>query len=404
MGKQNELLISVASKILVWGSLFATLYLLRGFSLLLFLVFIFSYIQAGAVDRLERYIPKRETRAVLVGISFLAIFGLMLGLLVPPIKDQAVNFIGNSTHYARSLDRELVKVTERYPALEELLPEVRVEPTVPLPGEHDWSFRDSTLSRVIQALFGSHDEAVDKESMFSLLQTVRDFGSELLGISSQFLLSLLFSFLIVLDLPRLAAGARSLRKTKLRFVYDEMADNLIRFGLTMGRAFEAQFLVATVNTALTAVDIWMINIRDELAFLSLVVFICGFVPIAGVFISSVPICLLGLAEGGMTKVLFCILLIIAVHAVESYVLNPRIFGSHMKMNPVIVMILMTISGKLFGIWGLILCVPVATYIFQDAIQYKDPPPEIDEEQSETSPVEDGASDEPVEVSPDNTPD
>ena len=102
--------------------------------------------------------------------------------------------------------------------------------------------------------------------------------------------------------------------------------------------------------------------------------------------------------------LFCILLIIAVHAVESYVLNPRIFGSHMKMNPVIVMILMTISGKLFGIWGLILCVPVATYIFQDAIQYKDPPPEIDEEQSETSPVEDGASDEPVEVSPDNTPD
>lgn len=370
VNKRNELLISVLTKVLVWGSLFSVLYLLRSFSLLLFLVFIFSYIQANAVDRLEPYIERRTPRAVLVGISFLAIFGLMLALLVPQIRDQTVRFVENFSQYSESLDRELVKLTDRYPALEELLPAVEPEDTVPLRDERVWTFRNSTLSRVIQALFGDEREGIDKESVFSVIQTARDVGSALLSISSQFLLSLLFSFLIILDLPNLQRGAQSLRNTKLKFVYDEVAESLVRFGLTMGRAFEAQFLVATINTLLTALGIWAIGIRDEMAFVSLVVFLCGFVPIAGVFISSVPICLLALADGGMPKLLLAVLLITGVHAVESYILNPRIFGSHMKLNPVVVLIIMTISGKLFGVWGLVLCIPVTTYVFQDAIQYR----------------------------------
>lgn len=370
MGRRGEFLTSVLSRLFVWGSLFAVLYLLRSFSLLMFLVFIFSYIQSNAVVRLEPYIEKRTPRAVLVGVSFLAVFAMMLALLLPQIKDQAVNFINNSASYAQSLDAELVKLTDRYPALEEMLPEIRLEPTVPnLDEGEEWTFRDSTLSRLIQALFGS-EEGMDKESLVSVFATVRNIGSTLLAISSQFLLSLLFSFLIVLDLPNLTAGALSLRNTKLKFVYDEMADSLVRFGLTMGRAFEAQFAVATVNTVLTALGIWIINIRDELAFISLIVFLCGFVPIAGVFISSVPICLLALAEGGTPKLFLAILLIFLVHAVESYILNPRIFGTHMKLNPVVVMILMTLSGKLFGVWGLVLCLPITTYLFQDAIQYR----------------------------------
>jgi len=370
VNKRNELLISVLTKVLVWGSLFSVLYLLRSFSLLLFLVFIFSYIQANAVDRLEPHIERRTPRAVLVGISFLATFGLMLALLVPQIRDQTVRFVENFSQYSESLDRELVKLTDRYPALEELLPAVEPEDTVPLSDERVWTFRNSTLARVIQALFGDEREGIDKESVFSVIQTARDVGSALLSISSQFLLSLLFSFLIILDLPNLQRGAQSLRNTKLKFVYDEVAESLVRFGLTMGRAFEAQFLVATINTILTALGIWAIGIRDEMAFVSLVVFLCGFVPIAGVFISSVPICLLALADGGMPKLLLAVLLITGVHAVESYILNPRIFGSHMKLNPVVVLIIMTISGKLFGVWGLVLCIPVTTYVFQDAIQYR----------------------------------
>lgn len=375
---QSEVIYRVLSRVLVWGSLFAVLYLLRSFFLLLFLVFIFSYIQAKAVHRLKPIIPGRTPRAVIVGISFLALFVILIAVLVPHIRDQTVEFIANSSTYAHSLDRELLRLAERYPVLEQLMPQVEMEATVPQYHE-EWKFNNSTLAGILATLFEESIPNLEKASLVGALQTAGLIGSKLLAISTQFLLALLFSFLIILDLPNLTRGVKDLRNTRLRFVYDEVADSIVSFGATMGRAFEAQFFVATVNTILTASGIWIINIRDEIAFLSLLVFLCGFVPIAGVFISSIPICLVALAEGGMSKVFLTVILIMAVHAIESYILNPRIFGTHMKMNPVVVMILMTVSGKLFGVWGLVLCIPVATYFFQYTIRHKDQKPkELDE--------------------------
>ena len=52
--KRNELFISLMSRILVWGSLFGVLYLLRSFFLLIFLVFIFSYIQAITFKQIHK--------------------------------------------------------------------------------------------------------------------------------------------------------------------------------------------------------------------------------------------------------------------------------------------------------------------------------------------------------------
>lgn len=375
--KNNFFLSSLLPKLLGWGTLFSVLFLLRSFLLLIFLVFTFSYIQSNAVVKLEKFIKNRTIRVSLVGLSFFTIFILMVAVLVPQIRDQAINFFNNSSRYAQSLDNELLNLTQKYPALEHLLSPTGISETdTENPDDATWQFRNSHLSGALKAIFGFKDDGLNKESVATVIQTVRDFGTKLIAVSSQFLLSLLFSFLIVFDLPNLKKGARSFQKTRLRFIYDEMADSLVSFGLTLGRAFEAQFLVATANTILTAAGIWIINIRDEMAFLSLIVFLCGFVPIAGVFISSIPICLLALADGGISKLLLAIFLISFVHAIESYILNPRIFGSHMKLNPVMVMILMTVSGKLFGVWGLVLCLPITTYICQYAIQYDD---DLDEE-------------------------
>jgi predicted PurR-regulated permease PerM len=66
--------------------------------------------------------------------------------------------------------------------------------------------------------------------------------------------------------------------------------------------------------------------------------------------------------------ILAIVMIIVIHLIESYILNPRIYGTYMRINPVIVLIILTIGGKLFHIWGLILGVPVCTYIFGYAIK------------------------------------
>jgi predicted PurR-regulated permease PerM len=59
-----------------------------------------------------------------------------------------------------------------------------------------------------------------------------------------------------------------------------------------------------------------------------------------------------------------ITLIVVIHAIEAYILNPRVYGSRMRMNPVVVLGILTLFGKFFGVWGLILGVPLCTWFFK----------------------------------------
>ena len=202
----------------------------------------------------------------------------------------------------------------------------------------------------------------------SLAENPLEIGQSVLSFASSFLLSLLFSFLIVLDLRKITRGVKGLAKTKIGFIYDEVADNIAGFGRVLGRALEAQLFIAICNTVLTAACIWVMGLPNLLV-LSTIVFFCSFIPVAGTFISSTPIALLALQGGGVSAMVIVIVMIVVVHLVETYVLNPQIYGHHMHMNPVLVLIVLTIAGKLFGVWGLILGIPIVNYVFRHAIRH-----------------------------------
>ncbi len=225
----------------------------------------------------------------------------------------------------------------------------------------------STKSSPAQVQRRTEESRADLASAMDLLHNI---ASPIFGIGSAFLLSLLFSFLIVLDLAHLSKALKGLGNTKLRFIYDEVADNIRDFGLTLGRALEAQLFIALVNTVLTALGLWLLGMGSNLVFLSTIVFFCSFIPVAGVFISSSPICLQALSQEGVPLLLAAIVMVLIVHFIEAYFLNPKIYGHHLRMNAVLVLIVLTIAGKLVGVWGLILGLPVVNYFFSHAIRYK----------------------------------
>lgn len=361
---KSEITVALLTRLIVWGCLFGIVFILRSFFLLMFLTFIFAYIQTHTVDLLKPWLPSRPLRVTFVGVVFLSLLVLIGALFIPTVKAQAIGFVGNFSSYAQTLDKEIIRVQKDYPVIAQVLPEIK--PTVE--GEA-WELQHSALVSVLQPIVGVEIDDQGK-SLKQSIDAVRNIGAFIIAISSSFLLSLLFSFLIVLDLPKLMQGTRSLRQTKLRFVYEEVSDSIYSFGKTVGKAFQAQFVVAIINTLLTALGIWLINIRGEIAFLSLIVFFASFIPIAGVFLSSIPICLIALETGGFSTMLLSIGLIWIIHLIEAYIINPKIFGHHLRLNTVVVLILLTVSGKLFGLWGLVLCLPVATYIFKEAIQVK----------------------------------
>lgn len=353
-------------RILVWGGVFSVVFILRSFFLLLFLTFVFGYIQTRGVNRLQGLIPNRPLRVVLVASIFLGVLITVGVFLVPRAKEQTVLFVTQLPQYVERLDQELGALGERYPMIGNAIPELRAFADHSTPGNGK-----SRVAALVQQIFGMGDSPDGQHKVNQLLDIVRGVGGKVAAIASAFLLALLFSFLIVLDLPRLSASVCSLENSKLGFVYREVAGSIRDFATVLGKALEAQFVIALVNAVLTAIGVSLLGLGSAMAFLTVIVFLCSFIPVLGVFISTVPICLIALQNSGLPTMLLAIAMITVIHLLEGYVLNPRIYGSYMRINPVIVLVILTVGAKLFHIWGLVLGVPICTYIFGHVIQHKE---------------------------------
>lgn len=434
---------SLTTRCFVWALLIAMLYILRPFLLLVFLTFVFAYIQAHGVEGLAHRIKSRPLRVVTVGLVFLGTLFATGFTLLPQVQQQAKDFLRNREQYIAEADKQVNIFLAEYPSLYKALakhkdtatlltaprglggarkpgvtnpddlssdpagtpgeqlapkdgqPEDQGKPSeLPVkPAETEQGSGEGTGDRKNTGDLkdtgtnnpeeGDAEEGAATEETLPPLPIVRglvdnvvesfaenplQIGQSVFSYASSFLMSLLFSFLIVLDLRKITRGVQGLRNTKIGFIYDEVADNIAGFGRVLGRALEAQLFIAVCNTILTAIGIWVLGLPNMLV-LSTIVFFCSFIPVVGTFISSTPIALLALQSGGVTTMMIAIAMIMVVHALETYVLNPQIYGHHMHMNPVLVLIVLTIGGKLFGIWGLILGIPIVNYVFRHAIRH-----------------------------------
>lgn len=358
----------IINKMLAWGTLFAALYILRSFFLLVFFTFVFAYIQTRGIKRLERFVRNRTLRVLIMATVILGILTATGIFLVPKVKQQTEIFVSKFTEYVTRMDQELFIFGSKYPIVKEIIPQLKTDEVTELTTKVPVA-KSPTMS-LLQHLAGLGEEAPGLKNMNQVLERLGGISGRIASASSAFLLSLLFSFLIVLDMPNLKGNVTELKKTKLSFIYLEVSENIRDFANVLGRSLEAQLIIAILNSFLTAIGISLLGLGQSVAFLSVIVFFCSFIPVAGVFISSIPICLIALQTSGLQTMLLSIVMITVIHLIEGYILNPRIYGTYMRINPVIVLIILTIGGKLFNLWGLILGVPICTYIFGYAIKGK----------------------------------
>jgi predicted PurR-regulated permease PerM len=225
-----------------------------------------------------------------------------------------------------------------------------------------------TYGRVVTSL---QNTATENLPVFAdLLTTV---ATKIFTYSMHFLISIIFSFMIVIGIPRFGKAVQSLEESRLSEFYREITPSIVSFGRSMGMAFQGQAVIALVNTALTLVGLVILGIPNPIA-LSVIVFVCSFIPVLGVFISSAPIALVALQGGGILLAFESLVMITIIHVIEAYILNPRILGSVMKMHPLMVLVILFAGEHFFGIWGLLIAVPLVHYLFNHVI-LKQPVPE-----------------------------
>jgi predicted PurR-regulated permease PerM len=184
----------------------------------------------------------------------------------------------------------------------------------------------------------------------------------LIAIPAEVGTALLLTILISFDMGGLKKGALRLRHGRVSRLYEKLVPNLAAVARLIGKSFSAQGVIAVINTLLTFALLRVLGLHNELLLCS-IVFVASLIPVLGIILSSIPITLQALvqADGSLHLALYALLGIAAIHAFESMVLSPRIVGKILHLHPVLVLAVLVVGEHLFGIWGLLLGVPIAVY-------------------------------------------
>jgi predicted PurR-regulated permease PerM len=391
---------------LIWLIVFGLLWLLRDFFSLIFLTFVLAFIAQPLTAMGQRYLrlPYRVSLVVVYVLLITALTGFV-GYVTPNVIREANALVGRLGDIQATLVSVKTRFVQKYPALqrplvgfmrsvldeesrqridERLTREAKTldldpavlgkelgSPQIAPPTQQDRGSPQIAPPSAHQDLARYHGLEEDLLLDYLLAQQkvrIREHAPQAINLLYQAtvttLLALLFSFLILIDRDQLMAQMRGLRASRLQDFYEEAAQPVVRLGYVVGRAIQAQAVIALVNTALTTIGLAVLEI-PSLAVLSLIVFVCGFIPVLGTFISTTPIVLVALNVGGMEKAFAVIVLVMLVHLIEAYLLNPLIVGRHLNLNPVLVLIILFIGYHALGLWGMVLGVPVTLYVLND---------------------------------------
>lgn len=309
----------VVLALLIW-----VLYLVRGMLSAILLTFIFTYIVVHWVRFVQRWLPKLPsllvvlvTYAVLIAAVYFAVTKYL-----PLLITQIIKMVNSVLKFYQSQDGSwLIKQLNHYISAKTVTAQVK----------HGLNLAFSTLTSLTK-------------------------------MAVTFFMSFILSFFYTIELKQMYSFSRLFLTSDLfSWLFEDIYFFGKKFVNTFGVVLEAQFFIALCNTALTTICLMFMHMPQILA-LALMVFIFSLVPVAGVIISLIPLSMVGYSVGGIRDVIYIIIMVIAIHALESYVLNPKFMSSRTELPIFYTFVVLLVSEKLFGTWGLIVGVPIFTFL------------------------------------------
>jgi predicted PurR-regulated permease PerM len=138
--------------------------------------------------------------------------------------------------------------------------------------------------------------------------------------------------------------------SKVRRTFPAVAHVVNRY--VTGQAINSTLFGLFALVLLTVLDV------PSVAVLALIAAIGDAIPQVGVTLATIPTVLLALTQSVQTA-LIVIVAYVVYQQIENYVISPRVFSRTLELRPLIALIAILIGGKLLGIVGLLLALPVA---------------------------------------------
>ncbi|MBR4289597.1 MAG: sporulation integral membrane protein YtvI [Oscillospiraceae bacterium] len=214
------------------------------------------------------------------------------------------------------------------------------------------------LSRNINELFSGGSAMLDRTSGY-LLHLASGILSQVPGRALSFGTAIIASFMISAKLPKLKRALRNrLGMQKLQ----PFLDTLRRLRHTLVCWLKAQLKLSGVTFAVAASGLLLLRIPYAPLWAALIALVDAF-PVLGTGAVLVPWSLVSFLQGDRL-IAFGLLGLYAAAAVTRTVLEPRLVGKHLGLDPLVTLVALYAGFKLFGLPGMILAPMLAVTVSQ----------------------------------------
>lgn len=288
------------------------------------------YLLNPLVDLMEKH---KINRLVAITIVFVLITVLLiwgLAVVIPNLQAQIVSFFKNMPSYLKQAKK----------VIDDLL--------------------DSRLSEEFRPQLEKVTENISSQlttwaSNFSARAV--NWASNFVSVASQVIVAVIIMpfilFYLLRDGKNLKGYVTQFLPKKLR---EPVGQVLSDVNSQLANYVRGQITVAMIVAFMFMILFKIIGLRYGVT-LAVVAGVLNLVPYLGSFLAMLPALVLGLIAGPV-MLLKVIIVFVVEQTIEGRFVSPLILGSQLSIHPITILFVLLTSGSMFGIWGVLLGIPV----------------------------------------------
>ena len=322
---------------------------------------IFAYIIDPIVNFLERKGVKRQFGVIIVYISVFLIFAILIISVIPKTINEISNLLTSLPGMVDTLTKNVNNfLTEIFAKFNIELPEnfidVYKESNPKVEGDVE---TPQIVSNILNSMTKTINDLVAK-AQGSLMGSLSGLFSKVYGaLTSAFrlVLIIIFSFYFSVDKEKFTLKVKKSIPNKYR---DDLAFLANRIDVALQQFIRGRMLMAIFVGILTMIYLLILRV-DFAIIIGLITCVADIIPYVGPLLGCVPALLFALVDSP-AKAFWVLVLFLVVQWVENNILAPKLIGDSTGLNPLLILISIIIGGGIFGVWGMVISVPITSII------------------------------------------
>ena len=297
-----------------------------------------------AKTKLSKQKAEKLSRGLSVIASLLFLILLLVGffaMLLPQLYQSLVGLANSIPDYFRDAEAQILKFLDDEPELR--------------------AFVETQLTKAYNGLIG----LLNPETFNKIWDVVSNLTSSLLSVVSflvDFMLGLVAAVYILWSRNQFLAQAKKLTAALCK---PAVADRIFDIARRAHKTFSGYIVGTLTDALLVGVITYVVSLILGFPYAPIIATVVGctnIIPILGPFLGAAPSAIIILLVDPW-KCLYFIIFIIILQQVDGNIIAPRIISGNTGLSGFWVLTAITVAGSLFGLAGLVICVPVTAVAY-----------------------------------------